>query len=44
MAPLLTAPGPPDVEALGAIQARYGLTMDFASIEDLVREHGLHGP
>ena len=31
----------PDIEALGAVQARYGLEMDFDSIERLSREHGL---
>jgi mannose-6-phosphate isomerase-like protein (cupin superfamily) len=35
--------GAPDVEALAALQARYGLTMDFASAERLVAEHGLTG-
>jgi len=43
MAPLLAAAGPRDTEALAAVQARYGLTMDFTSIEGLVRGHGLHG-
>ena len=43
MAPLLSAPGPPDAQALAATQVRYGLTMDRASIEVLVREHGLDG-
>ena len=33
----------PDLEALGAIQARYGLEMDFSSIERLTAEHGLTG-
>jgi mannose-6-phosphate isomerase-like protein (cupin superfamily) len=33
----------PDFEALGATQARYGLEMDFESIERLTREHGLTG-
>ena len=31
----------PDYEALGAVQARYELEMDFESIERLTREHGL---
>src|SRR5919202_7116402 len=31
----------PDFEALAAAQARYGLEMDFESIERLSREHGL---
>ncbi|HKP90203.1 MAG TPA: cupin domain-containing protein [Thermoleophilaceae bacterium] len=31
----------PDFEALAATQARYGLEMDFESIERLSREHGL---
>jgi mannose-6-phosphate isomerase-like protein (cupin superfamily) len=33
--------GPPDFEALGALQAGYGLTMDFASAPRLAAEHGL---
>ena len=33
----------PDFEALAAAQARYGLEMDFESIERLTREHGLTG-
>ena len=41
MAPHLSGSGPPDVEALAAIQQRYGLTMDFASRERLTKEHGL---
>jgi mannose-6-phosphate isomerase-like protein (cupin superfamily) len=31
----------PDFQALGAIQARYGLTMDVESIEPLMKQHGL---
>jgi quercetin dioxygenase-like cupin family protein len=41
MAPILNAAGPPDVAALGAVQARYGLTMDMTSVERLAREHDL---
>lgn len=41
--PLLSTDGPPDLAALAAIQARHGLTMDFASIESLLAEHGLRG-
>jgi quercetin dioxygenase-like cupin family protein len=43
LAPHLTcgAGGEPDFPAVGAIQARYALTMDLASIERLVSEHGL---
>ena len=44
LAPLLTAGGPPDLEALAAVQSRYGLTMDFGSIERLIAEHGLEAP
>jgi hypothetical protein len=29
VAPLLGAAGPPDVAALGALQARYAMTMDL---------------
>jgi mannose-6-phosphate isomerase-like protein (cupin superfamily) len=41
LAPELTAPGDPDLQALAEIRARYGLTMDTASRERLVKEHGL---
>jgi mannose-6-phosphate isomerase-like protein (cupin superfamily) len=44
MAPLLSVPGPPDVEALSALQARYRLEMDFDSIGGLVERHGLQPP
>ena len=40
IAPLLAA-GPPDVAAIGALRARYGLTMDMDSIPVLVERHGL---
>jgi quercetin dioxygenase-like cupin family protein len=38
---VLAGPGPPDVEALGQIAARYGLELDPSSIPRLAREHGL---
>ncbi|MFL5780554.1 MAG: cupin domain-containing protein [Thermoleophilaceae bacterium] len=42
IAPLLPPERPePDLEGLAAVQARYGLEMDFDSIERLSREHGL---
>jgi mannose-6-phosphate isomerase-like protein (cupin superfamily) len=41
MAPHLTGGGPPDVEALAAIQNRYGLEMDFGSRAELAERHGL---
>ena len=41
LAPILNAPGAPDFAALGAIQARYELTMDMDSIGPLVERHGL---
>jgi quercetin dioxygenase-like cupin family protein len=42
IAPLLPPERPePDFAALAATQARYGLEMDFESIERLSREHGL---
>jgi quercetin dioxygenase-like cupin family protein len=43
LAPLLAGDGPPDFEAMGAIQQRYALAMDFESIGRLVEQHGL-GP
>ena len=39
--PILMTDGPPDIPALAAVQARYGLTMDFSSIESLVGRHEL---
>jgi mannose-6-phosphate isomerase-like protein (cupin superfamily) len=41
MAPELSREGEPDFEAIGQIQARYGLTMDVESIGRLIEEHGL---
>src|SRR5215211_3662529 len=41
LAPVLAAEGEPDFAALGAIQARYGLSMDMESIGPLTAEHGL---
>lgn len=40
-AALFPAEGAPDFDALAALQARYGLTMDFASVPRLAAEHGL---
>jgi quercetin dioxygenase-like cupin family protein len=41
MAPILAAGGAPDFEALAAVQARYGLTMDRESIGPLTERFGL---
>ncbi len=41
MAPLLNAEGERDVERIGAIQAKYGLSMDVESVARLAQEHGL---
>jgi quercetin dioxygenase-like cupin family protein len=41
LAPALQVAGAPDFEALAAIQARYGLTMDVESIGPLMEQHGL---
>jgi mannose-6-phosphate isomerase-like protein (cupin superfamily) len=41
LAPELTRPGEPDLQALAEIRARYGLTMDTASRQRLIEEHGL---
>jgi len=41
LAPVLAAEGEPEFAALGAIQARYGLSMDMESIGPLTAEHGL---
>src|ERR687895_233392 len=42
LAPELSGPGEPDFEALAEIRARYGLTVDMASIAVLIKEHGLN--
>jgi hypothetical protein len=44
VAPLLDVAGPPDVAALGAVFARYGMTMDMASLPRLIAQHGLAAP
>ena len=41
LAPELARPGGPDPETLAEIRSRYGLTMDIASRERLIEEHGL---
>jgi mannose-6-phosphate isomerase-like protein (cupin superfamily) len=41
LAPALTGPGQPDLEALAEIRAHYGLTMDVGSIQRLIEEHAL---
>jgi hypothetical protein len=42
--PLITRSVGPDVGAVAALQQRYGLTMDFASVDGLVRRWGLRPP
>jgi quercetin dioxygenase-like cupin family protein len=44
MDPLLAVDGPPDLAALAELQARYSLTMDFATIGPLSERHGLALP
>jgi mannose-6-phosphate isomerase-like protein (cupin superfamily) len=44
LAPLLAHPGPPDFAALAAVQARYELEMDFASMDQLIERFGLRRP
>src|SRR3954468_3652238 len=44
LAPLLAHPGPPDFAALAAVQARYELEMDFASMDELIERFGLRRP
>jgi mannose-6-phosphate isomerase-like protein (cupin superfamily) len=41
LAPILSAAGPPDFAALGAVQARYGLAMDVDTIGPLSERFGL---
>jgi quercetin dioxygenase-like cupin family protein len=42
--PILGPGGPPDFEALMAVQARYALSMDMDSMPRLIAEHGLNAP
>jgi quercetin dioxygenase-like cupin family protein len=42
--PILGGGGPPDIPALMAVQARYALSMDMASMPRLIAEHGLVDP
>jgi mannose-6-phosphate isomerase-like protein (cupin superfamily) len=41
LAPILTAPGEPDFEAMGALRARYQLEMDVESVGTLTERFGL---
>ena len=41
LAPELSRPGEPELQALAEIRIRYGLTMDMASREPLIKEHRL---
>jgi mannose-6-phosphate isomerase-like protein (cupin superfamily) len=41
LAPILSADGPPDFQAIGAVQARYRLSMDVDSIAPLCERYGL---
>jgi hypothetical protein len=43
IAPLLNTGGPPDLEALGALREKYGLSMDMPSRLILVERYGLTG-
>jgi quercetin dioxygenase-like cupin family protein len=44
IAPLIPDDGPPDVEALAKLRAKYGLDMDMDSVGPLVEQHGLAPP
>ena len=41
LAPLLQRPGPPDLAALGALAARFGVEFDFGSLPQLLARHSL---
>jgi hypothetical protein len=41
LGPLLQQPGPPDLAALGALAARFGVEFDFSSLPRLLERHGL---
>lgn len=44
MAPLLNAQGPPDTDAIAAVQQRYALSMNRGSIAELSERFGLEPP
>jgi quercetin dioxygenase-like cupin family protein len=44
LAPLLHRPGPPDLGAIAALGARFGVDFDFASLPALIERHGLDLP
>ncbi len=44
LVPLLPPDGPPDIEAMAELSARYGLEIDFGSLPGLVERFGLAGP
>jgi quercetin dioxygenase-like cupin family protein len=44
IAPLFEADGPPDMQRLGEIAARYGLAFDPSSLPRLAQDHGLDVP
>lgn len=41
LAPLIPTAGPPDLTAIAALGARYGMEFDFAAMGPLVEAHGL---
>src|SRR3954452_12775609 len=41
LSPILSRPGPPDLDGLTALAARYGVEFDFASMPQLLERHGL---
>ena len=41
---LITRPGGPDPDAVAALQEGHGLTMDFTSMDELIRRWGLRQP
>ena len=38
---IFAAGGPPDMEALSAVAARYGLLLDFESVPGLMQKYGV---
>jgi quercetin dioxygenase-like cupin family protein len=42
--PILSTVGEPDLEALSAVRARYGLSVDMDSMPRLIAAHGLNAP
>jgi quercetin dioxygenase-like cupin family protein len=42
MAEVLSTPGPPDLQKVGAVAAKHGIESDFSTIAELAEKYGVH--